>query len=306
MSPKKDSLTAKLTSQSRERLWNVYTEIDWPEQLSGELYCMSPELISIHGTELWDDLDEPSRVRLSLYEVASFFSITLQGERPLVAGLSDRLYGRHVSAVDTEYLHHFIDEENKHMAMFGMFLSRYVGNVYPEKKISFSREYAPGEEEIAFFCKVMLVEEIGDYYNVKMMNDPSIEPIVRTINALHHRDESRHLGFGRVHLEELCARWLPAWDDATRGGFAAWLRKYVEASWADFYNPAMYRDAGLGDGYAIRRMALGHEAPAAFRRRASKKVLSFFTRVGLLAEEGAVVGASTDAPAGGAELRGTR
>ena len=62
--------------------------------------------------------------------------LTLQGERPLVAGISDRLYSKRVTADATEYLHHFLDEENKHMVMFGMFLNRYVGKVYPEKKIA--------------------------------------------------------------------------------------------------------------------------------------------------------------------------
>jgi hypothetical protein len=76
----------RLTKLSRERSWNVYTDIAWPEALTGERYCMAPELMSIWGTEHWDTLTEEQRVRLSLYECANFFSLTLQGERPLVAG----------------------------------------------------------------------------------------------------------------------------------------------------------------------------------------------------------------------------
>ena len=282
-------LAIRLTAQSREQFWNVYTELDWPESLDLSRYCMSPELISIHGTELWDALSEDQRRRLSLYEVANFFSLTLQGERPLVAGLSDRLYSKRVSTETTEYLHHFIDEENKHMIMFGLFLNKYVGKVYPEKKMVLDRTYQPGEEEIAFFCKVMVVEELGDYYNVKMMIDDSIEPVVKQINWVHHRDESRHLGFGRRHLTELAERYLPTWDQRTREGFASWLSSYVQSSWNDFYNPSMYKDAGLpewgyGTGYAIRKMALAHPATAEHRRRASKKLVNIFLRLGLLDE----------------------
>ena len=47
----------------------------------------------------------------------------------------------------TEYLHHFVDEENKHMVMFGEFCNRYIGKVYPEKKISLGREYAKGKRK---------------------------------------------------------------------------------------------------------------------------------------------------------------
>lgn len=275
-------LAVRLTRQSRDQLWNVYTELDWPERLTGDRYAMSPELVSIHGTELWESLDEPARMRASLYEVANFFSLTLQGERPLVAGLSDRLYSTRMTPETTEYLHHFIDEENKHMAMFGLFLQKYVGKVYPEKKISLDRKYERGEDEVAFFCKVMVVEELGDYYNVKMMLDDSIEPIVKRINWLHHRDESRHLGFGRRHLAELCERWAGTWSEQTRTGFAEWLAQYLRSSWNDFYNPTMYKDAGLGDGYAIRKMALAHPVTAEHRQRATKKLVNIFLRLGLL------------------------
>lgn len=280
-------LAVRLTKLSREQFWNVYTEFDWPEELSADRYCMKPELISIFGTELWEQLDETQRKRLSLYEIGNFFSLTLQGERPLVAGLSDRLYSKKVTEEATEYLHHFIDEENKHMIMFGIFLQKYLGKVYPEKKIALDREYAKGEEELAFFCKVMVVEELGDYYNVKMMLDDEIEPIVKQVNWVHHRDESRHLGFGRRHLTELAEHWLPQWDDATKERFSAWLTAYTKSSWSDFYNPKMYDDAGLRDvtgmsGYQIRKMALAHPATAEHRAKASKKLLNIFVRLGLL------------------------
>ncbi|MCB9591978.1 MAG: diiron oxygenase [Sandaracinaceae bacterium] len=277
-----DELAVRLTNLSREQFWNVYEEFEWPEALDPERYQMQAELCSLYGTELWEDMTEEQRKRLSLYEIGNFFSLTLQGERPLVAGLSDRLYSKKVSSEATEYLHHFIDEENKHMIMFGIFLNKYLGKVYPEKKISLGREYGKGEEEVAFFCKVLVVEELGDYYNVKMMLDDSIEPIVKRINWVHHRDESRHLGFGRRHLTELAEHWLPQWSDETKKGFSDWLGQYVRSSWADFYNPTMYKDAGLEKPYDVRKMALAHPATAEHRAKASKKLLNIFLRLGLL------------------------
>jgi hypothetical protein len=277
-------LAVRLSAQSREQFWNVYTEFEWPEKLLGDRYAMPPELISIYGTELWDTLDEAQRLELSLYEIANFFSLTLQGERPLVAGLSDRLYSKRLTGEQTEYIHHFIDEENKHMIMFGIFLNKYVGKVYPEKKIAFDREYVKGEEELAFFCKVMVVEELGDYYNVKMMLDETIEPLVKQINWVHHRDESRHLGFGRRHLTELAEKWLPEWNEETRKGFGDWLAAYLKSSWNDFYNPSIYKDAEIGNGYEIRKMALAHPKTAEHRAKASKKLVNIFLRLGLLPE----------------------
>ena len=277
-------VAVRLTALSRERAWDVYRDIAWPEALTGERYCMAPELMSVWGTEYWDTLDEAQRLRLSLYECANFFSLTLQGERPLVAGLSDRLYSKRVTKEGTEYLHHFLDEENKHMVMFGMFLNRYVGKVYPEKKVALERSYAKGEEEVMFFCKALVVEELGDYYNMKMMNDARLEPIVRELNDVHHRDESRHIAFGRLHLAELAAHWLSEWSDEVRMRVQTWLAQYLKASWADFYNPSMYRDAGLPDAFKLRTAVMAHPASAALRTQASAKLVRLVLDCGLLSE----------------------
>ncbi|HUF80753.1 MAG TPA: diiron oxygenase, partial [Burkholderiales bacterium] len=202
-------LATRLTGASRRKAWDVYSAFDWPAALDGTLWCLPPELISIHGTPYYDNLDEPQKKRLGLFEIGNFFSLVLQGERPLVQGLVHRLYLRSSGREITDYLHHFVDEENKHMVMFGEFCHRYIGKVYPEKKIVLGREYSKGEEEVAFFCKVMVVEELGDYYNVLIARDERVEPLVREINRVHHVDEARHLAFGRVHLAELFARHSP-------------------------------------------------------------------------------------------------
>lgn len=279
-----EQIAHRLTGMSRDQFWNVYTEFEWPEALSGERYCMPAELISIHGTELWESLDEAARLKLSLYECGNLFSLTLQGERPLVAGLSDRLYSKRLSEAATEYMHHFIDEENKHMVMFGLFNHKYVGKVYPEKKIVIpgQREYAKGEEEISFYCKVLVVEEVGDYYNIRMMVNDEIEPIAKQISWVHHRDESRHLAFGRQHLQELAAKYIPEWSDEEKARFQTWLVQYLKSSWNDFYNPSMYKDAGLEKPYEVRKMALAHPATKAFREKATKKLSGYFVRAGIL------------------------
>ena len=278
-------LAVRLTKASRKKFWDVYNSITWPDQLVEGAWMMPPELISIHGTSAWDALDETQRKTLSKYELGNFFSLVLQGERPLVAGLSDRLYSRSNNKHITEYLHHFLDEENKHMVMFGEFCNRYIGKVYPEKKISLPREYAKGEEEVAFFCKVMVVEELGDYYNLVIEKDERCDPLVREINRMHHVDEARHLAFGRLYLAELFQQHSAKWTPEQLAGFRQWLVDYLRASWGDYYNPTMYRDAGLADSYELRQMAMAHPAGVALRRAASAKLVTYFIKNGLLTEE---------------------
>ena len=58
----------------------------------------------------------------------------------------------------------------------------------------------------------------------------------------------------------------------------------MKSSWNDFYNPSMYKDAGLEKPYDVRKMALAHPAAAEHRRKASEKLLNIFVRLGLLEE----------------------
>ncbi|MBC7991843.1 MAG: diiron oxygenase [Rhizobacter sp.] len=278
-------LAIRLTKASRKKTWDVYNTFNWPEALEEGVWYMPPELISIYGTPAYEALTEEQQKKLSLYELGNFFSLVLQGERPLVAGLVDRLYAKGNSVSVNEYLHHFVDEENKHMVMFGEFCNRYIGKVYPEKKISLPKTYAKGEEEVAFYCKVMVVEELGDYYNLAIEKDERVDALVREVNKVHHIDEARHLAFGRVQLAELFAKYSPEWSPETLAGFREWLVAYLRASWGDYYNPAMYRDAGLADSYELRQMAMSHPAGAELRKKASAKVVNYFIKTGLLAEE---------------------
>lgn len=276
-------LAARLSGASRRKFWNVYDKFDWPASLDPKAWYMPPELISIYGTPVYESLGEDQKRRLSLYEIANLFSSVLRGEVLLVQGLAQRLHARGNGPEITGYLHHFADEENKHMIMFGEFCQRYIGKVYPDKKIALPREYAQGEEEVAFFCMAMVVEELGDYYNVLIDPDERVDPLVRKINRVHHIDEARHLAFGRVHLADLFARCSPQWSAETLAGFRSWLADYLRANWGDFYNPTMYRDAGLSDAYEVRQMALAHPACAAHRQRASAKLVNYFVKTGLLA-----------------------
>ncbi len=281
-------LATRLSGASRRKFWNVYDTFDWPQALDPALWYMPPELISIHGTPAYEALDEEQKRRLSLYEIGNLFSSVLRGEVLLVQGLAQRLHARGNGPEISGYLHHFADEENKHMVMFGEFCQRYIGKVYPDKKVALPRKYAEGEEEVSFYCMAMVVEELGDYYNVVIDRDPRVDPLVRQINRVHHVDEARHLAFGRAHLADLFARHSPNWPAGTLEGFREWLVGYLRANWGDFYNPTMYRDAGLSDAYEIRQMALAHPACAAHRQRVSAKLVAYFVKTGLLAAEPAL------------------
>ena len=194
------STVEKLCNASRRNYVNPYDHIQWPESLDQDQWFFSSELLSLYGTPLYRDMTEEQKKRLSFYETVNFFSLNIHGEKALVEGLAHRAYRSNMESV-TPYLHHFLDEENKHMVYFGGFCQRYAGKVYRDRKLMFPREYAPGEEDFLFFAKVLIFEEIVDVYNMAMAKDSRLPAIVRRINLAHHLEESRHLAFGRLFVK---------------------------------------------------------------------------------------------------------
>ena len=277
-------LTAKLCRISEEHFVDPFSRLEWPESLDGRQWFMSPELISLYGTDIYQSLDEHQQQMLSFFELVNFFSINIHGERMLIEGLAKRLYRKHTEMV-SPYLHHFLDEENKHMFYFGRFCNRYAGKVYAEKKFSVEREYADGEEEFLFFSRVMLFEEIVDIYNRHMAKDQQLVPISREINWLHHFEEARHLAFGRRIVEELFNTHSHAWGLQVRQRISEELVHFFNATWKDFFNPDVYRDAGLEDVFALRREALAHEKIMTKRNSNFERCARTLYKIGLLTKE---------------------
>jgi hypothetical protein len=277
-------LTAHLCRISEEHFMDPFSRLEWPESLEQEQWFMTPALISLHGTGHYEALEEKQQQTLSFFELINFFSINIHGERMLIEGLAKRLYRKHTETV-SPYLHHFLDEENKHMFYFGRFCNRYAGKVYAEKKFTVERDYADGEEEFLFFARVMLFEEMVDIYNRRMAKDQQLVPISREINWLHHFEEARHLVFGRRIVEELFETHEGSWDLEVRQRIADELVQFLDATWKDFFNPEAYKDAGLQDVYALRREVLTHEAVIERKKTQTERCARTLYKVGLLTRE---------------------
>ena len=277
-------ISQQMTKASQKFFYDPTTKLEWPEELDRSRWIMSPELISLYGTPVWDEMSEDQQKELSFHEMAGFFSMVLNGERPLLEGMSQRMYVTEKNLEITEYMHHFLDEENKHMMMFSGYLRRYVGKVYPEKKIPFAREMAKGEEHLSFLAQVLVVEEISDYYNLIMAADERLPQIIRDINRVHHVDEARHIHFGRNYIKHIWEQHTPNWTELQIEAYRTWLVDYINASWRDFSNPSVYRDAGLKDGYHAREGVLASEECRAHRQRSSEKFLDGLVTAGILPE----------------------
>ncbi len=271
----------RLCASSRRAYQHPFGVIDWPEALERPQWFTSPELVSLHATPAWEVLGDDERQELSFWEAVNFYSLNIHGEKALMEGLARRLHRPGLEEV-TEYLHHFLDEENKHSIWFGTFCRRYAGRIYPDRTLSFPRDHVPGEDDVLFFAQVAIFEELVDRYNSAMGRDGRLAPVARQINANHHLEETRHLVFGRHVVEHLWSRHRPGWSDETVEGVRLHLAGYLASTWRAYYNPDAYRDAGLAEPHALARRAWEHPATIDHRRRLSSTALGWLGDLGVL------------------------
>ncbi len=273
----------RLCDASRKDFTNPY-DLTWPDAYDQEQWYTSPELISLYGTAFYTELSDAEKKRLSFLEAVNFFSLNIHGEKALIEGLARRLYEKN-SGIYSDYLHHFLDEENKHMIYFGGFCMRYGGKVYPDKRIVLPRDYADGEEDFLFFAKVLIFEEIVDVFNVRMSQDERLAAIAREINRLHHRDEARHLVFGRQIVNEIFQEYTPGWSAEVLEGVREYLEQYLVATWREYYNPDVYRDLRMNKPYEVYESAFDNDACRKRRREISDGCIRYLINNGMLEKE---------------------
>jgi hypothetical protein len=281
-----ESVTAvagRLSRVSAHAYQNPYTALTWPDSVDpGSDWFATPEYVSLAGTAQWAALPEPDRKRLAFHEAVNFYSLNIHGEKSLMAGLAERMYRKEMLGV-SGYLHHFLDEENKHSIFFGGFCTRYA-HIYRSRQFAVEDGQLPRDVgDFLFFAKTMIFEEIVDNYNWVQARDERLHPVARFINRNHHVEEARHLVFGRHLVTEL---WrAQRWDAATVADVRGYLAQFIVTSWREYYNPDVYADAGLASPWELAETAWRCAHQRAHRRAVTGKCLSFLTDAEILTEE---------------------
>ena len=154
----------RLVQRSVNEYYNPYQHFEWPPSIDeGDLW-MSEPLISVYGTPIYENLDRPQKLCLAKWESVNFYSMNVHGIRELLLEVVNRV---HVPGFEepSRFFHHFIGEENEHMYFFAKFCTNYGGKIYPTKKIKIRENKDQDIENIIVFSRILIFEEIVDFYN---------------------------------------------------------------------------------------------------------------------------------------------
>lgn len=253
------SVLKKLTESSIEHDYDPRRRFAWPDALDADVWLMPPDLLSVHDTPMMDALDGRTLRALSKWESMNFYSLTLHGERELIMVISRHIHTGGFEA-PSDFFHRFIGEENYHMWFFSEFCRRY-GRIYPDATVQVSTDDLRPELDVFLaFLRILIFEEIGDCFNIRMGGDTRLPPIVQALNSAHHADESRHIATGRQVAKHLYGMLRESLSREEEQSLADHLREYVAFTLQSFYNPKMYADAGIRDCYGFRRDLLQQPA----------------------------------------------
>jgi hypothetical protein len=247
-----------LTTVSRDASKRVWDQFDWPASIPLDMPWYSYDLLSCLGTNVIAAMSPDQILALSRAELNGFFSLNVHGIRLLLEGIAQRLHRPETPDDVSEYLHHLLDEENRHMWMFAAFCRRYGGGIAPNRmsKLATPSDAWGGDE--SFFGRVLVFERFVDRSNKILAEDETLPQIVREVNAAHRADEARHLVFGEGYFGALLSRVAPE----RRQEVIQYLGRYCESIVKSLCVGRSFESAEVVAPYVAARSVLASEAYA--------------------------------------------
>jgi hypothetical protein len=274
----------RIIEMSVDTYYNPYKTFQWPDTLPEEQWWMSRELMTVHGTPLEETLSERQLMALSKWESIYFYSLNVHGIRELLLEVVKRVHTPGFE-LESEFFHHFVGEENEHMWFFATFCLKYGGKIYSDKKIKLPMEAMDADiESLLVFSRILVFEEIVDYFNVRMGRDEALHPIIRQVNAIHHQDESRHIAFGREIVKQLFDRVRATHPEEKLREIDNYLSRYILASVQSLYSPAVYNDAGVPEPYKVRNTLVESPIRKEYNAKILKRTVDYCVKSGIITD----------------------
>lgn len=210
--PSPDQVATRLLNGSVRRSYEPSVAIDWDAPLVEGKYFLPTEVISLYGTDYWEQLTEAQRIALSREELANVLSVGLWFENILNRGLLLQLLREDPASPFAHYVLTEMGDECRHMTMFGKVIDRVGARPYRMGRVD--RFLAAALPHFLrgslLWVGALIGEEIFDAQQRRIMADPDLQPVVAQLMRIHVTEEARHIRFARegvVHRMQ-DASWL--------------------------------------------------------------------------------------------------
>jgi hypothetical protein len=282
-SPDLERKAERLLRSTAAHAYDPDLDVDWDAPFAQDAPFMRLERCSLYGTELWERMSREERLTLARHEAASVMSVGLWFENILIRMLAKIAYEGDPTSRRVQYALAEIAEECRHSTMFAKMIQRMEVPAYGvSPRVHRLGRILPflarGE---VLWGATLLGEEIPDRLQREMVEDESLQPLMRMVNRIHIMEEARHIGFAREELAREAAR-TPRWLRPVRKALLGHIAFIVSRS---LIHPEVYRSVGL-DPKATKKIALANPHHQRTLRWAGEKVVTAFDDAGLLGRPG--------------------
>jgi len=281
--PDREETARRLLRTSAKHSYDPATEIDWDAPLAPDRYFIPARYSSLYGTALWNRMSEEQRIALTKHEVASLYSVGIWFETILMQMLIRHVYDCSSGSAHARYAWTEIADECRHSVMFSRMAEKFGAPAYgPDWLVhQLGRLFKTISNGTLTFGGAMYVEEILDVLQREQMADESLQPVVRKVARIHVIEEARHIRYAR---EETLRQW-PRLGPLGRAYSRFILAAVVYCATTRLIDPKVYAAVGLDVAEAVAAAAANPHWRQT-KRFAARKVVAFFTELGLIAGPG--------------------
>ena len=285
----RETTAARLLESSVRHSYDPVTDVDWDAPLVPDMPYMPLERVSLYGTELWKKLSDAQRIELSKHEIASGQMVGLWFEMILMQLLARYAYDLDPRSAHAQYALTELGDETRHSIMFARCAAKLgVPHYKPHRTVhELARLAKAAMGGPSMFAAILVAEETTDRMQRLIMDDGSIQPLIRTVSRIHVVEEARHVRYAREEVTRRMgllrsARGGRARIEAHRSITAVLAYLIIDG----MIDPHVYTAVGIRPAEG-RAAALANPHHQETRRWMAERIVKF------LREEGLIGGPST-------------
>lgn len=250
------------------------TVIEWDTPWQPGLWFLPPELVSLHGTPLWQRMTTEQQHELARREAGCHAWALLRVESVLIQMLARHVAARDPAGTAARFALTEIEDECRHARMFARLLAKLDVREH-DRADGLLWRLLPGP--IRAFTAALIVGEVLDRFQRATVADEAVQPTIRAVCQVHVIEQARHIGFARGELRRRMLSCGPSKRFVTQlvcGPIALLAANRLVP-------PHVYAGLGLDEREA-RRQARANAHRHAVLRDAADRVTGFFAEVGVI------------------------
>jgi hypothetical protein len=216
----------QLYDKGKRQQWDAAERIDWSQDLDPENpMLLDDRVIPIHGSDLWNRMNEAERRTLRHHLQASQISQFMHGEQGALIATAKIV--QTVPDLDAKfYAATQVMDEARHVEAYSRLLHEKFELAYPIThglKSLLENGLSDSRWDMTYLTMQILIEGLA-LAAFQRIRDQSKNPLAAAVNAYVMQDEARHVAFGRLALRD----YYPQLTQAERDEREEFV---VEACW---------------------------------------------------------------------------